>query len=53
MIGVPAVVQWVKAPALLQLWCGFEPWPGELPYAMVPRKKEKKIICLHVNFQHH
>ena len=27
-VGVPAVAQWVKDLALLQLWLIFDPWPG-------------------------
>ena len=26
-MGVPTVIQWVKDPALLQLWLRFDPWP--------------------------
>ena len=43
--GVLTMVQWVKDPALLQLWrrsqlwLGFNPWPGELPYAMGTTEK--------------
>ena len=39
-IGIPAVVQPVRDPALFlqqlesQVWLRFDPWPGELPYAM-------------------
>ena len=41
------MVQRVKDPALpllwytSQLWFGFDPWPGELPYATGTAKKER------------
>ena len=52
---IPSLVQWVKDPALLQLWhrsqlqLKFDPWPQELPYAWVQPKqnKTKKPKCLH------
>lgn len=50
--GVPAVVQQIKEPVLLQLWCGSQlylgsdPWPRN--FHMLPvqlKKKKKKLIC--------
>ena len=43
--SVPGLAQWVKDPVLLQLWLGFDPWPGML---QVWQKTEKKI---HIRFQ--
>ena len=45
ILGVPAVVQWVKGLALPQLSLGLHPWPQELPYALGAAKKEKKKKC--------
>ena len=42
VLGVPAVVQWVKGLALPQLSLGPHPWPQELPYALGAAEKEKK-----------
>ena len=50
IFGVTAVVQWVKAPVLPQLWCwsqlqlGFDSWPGNfhMPWVQQKRKKKKK-----------
>ena len=42
------MVQWVKHLTLslqwlrLLKWRGFDPWPGELPHAVVQPKKKKK-----------
>ena len=52
--GVPVVGQWVKDPALLQmwhrspLWFVFDPWPGNFH---VPQlwPKNKKIIKYKIN----
>ena len=48
-MGVPTVIQWVKDPALLQLWLRFDPWPRNFHILQVwlknkERKKEKKEI---------
>ena len=46
--GVPAVVQLVKDPTLLQLWhrlqlqLGFNPWPRNFHMSRVQPKKEKR-----------
>ena len=51
-LGVPIVAQWVKDPALLQLWhrsqlwLGFNPWPGNLHMSQVWLLKKKKIAKL-------
>ena len=49
--GDPILVQWVKNPTLLQLWCrlqlwlGFNPWPGNFHVLWVWPKKKKKKSC--------
>ena len=41
----PLVAQMVKDLALPQLWCGFNPWPRELPYAAsVAKNKGKGVV---------
>ena len=46
--GSSPVAQWVKDPVLLQLWCrlqlwwGFDPWPGIFHMLQVWSKKKKK-----------
>lgn len=48
--STPGPVQWVKALALLQLWCGSQLWPDLIPGAGTPnaeawqkrKKKEKR-----------
>ena len=42
--GVPTVVQWVKDPALPQLWLRFDPWTRNFhmpPVQQGPKKKKK------------
>ena len=38
------MAQWVKDPALLLLWHGFDPWPGNfhMPWAQPGKKKKRK-----------
>jgi len=41
----PLVAQWVKVSLLWlgsQLWCGFNPWPGNFHMLQVWQKKKKK-----------
>ena len=51
---VPAIVQWVKDPVLLQLWCRlqlrlkFNPWPGNFHIPRVRPKKRKKRFAKYV-----
>ena len=51
-LEVPAVSQWVKDLALLQLWCRsklqlkFSPWPGNFHILKVWPKKKKLPACL-------
>ena len=46
--SIPGPAQWVKDPALLQLWCrsqvwlAFDPWPGNFHMPRVRPKKEKQ-----------
>ena len=41
--GVPAVVQQVEDPAILQWWLGFDPWSRNFHMLWVwPKRKEKK-----------
>ena len=45
--SIPGLLQWIKNPALLQLWCRsqlwlrFDPWPGKLPCATGVAKQTK------------
>ena len=38
------MAQWVKDPALLLLWHGFDSWPGNIhmPWAQPGKKKKRK-----------
>ena len=38
----PSPVQWIKDPALPQLWLKFNPWPGNFHMPWVRLKKKKK-----------
>ena len=40
------MIQWVKDPALLQLWLGFIPWPGNFICHGCGKKKKKKKVDL-------
>ena len=46
--SIPGPVQWVKDPALLQLWLqlGFDPWPGNFHIPWVWLKEKKISKCL-------
>ena len=48
--SIPGSVEWVKDPALLQLWhrlqlqLRFDPWPKNFHMLQVQLEKEKKIL---------
>ena len=39
--------QWVKDAALSLLWCGFDPWPGNIHMPQVCQKREEIILVSH------
>lgn len=56
-LGVSAAAQWVKDPALLQLWSRsqlqlrFDTWPENfhMPPVGPKKKKEQELILIHVD----
>ena len=42
----PSPVQWIKDPALPQLWLKFNPWPGNFHMPWVRLKKKKKRCAI-------
>ena len=42
----------LKGPALLQVWLGFNPWPGNFhkPWVWPLKKKKKKKVSLSISF---